>query len=90
MGNNTRDLGGLFYIVMVRLTVNNDFNVQIVNPKTLKKWATGKGNAKKEEMIDAVPQEIKNIFGDKLGCKKTTGLDDMCDAYHLAGYGLEE
>lgn len=90
MGNNTRDLGGLFYIVMVHLTVEHNTDVQVVNPKTLKKWATGRGNAKKEEMIDAVPQEIKNIFGDNLGCKKTTGLDDMCDAYHLAGYGLEE
>ena len=47
-----------------------------------KKLATGKGSAKKQDMIDALPTDV--VKGFKLaGYKKTTGLADLADSYHI-------
>lgn len=48
-----------------------------IRPSTLKKWTTGKGNAKKSDMALAVKQR----WG------FTNGSDDVVDAYALARMG---
>ena len=47
-----------------------------------KKLATGKGNAKKQDMINALPTDIAEDFK-REGYKKTTGLADLADSYWI-------
>lgn len=82
-GNVTRDLGGLQFVIIAHLQeVMNKF-VDIVAPTSVKKFATGSGRAKKEDMIENLPSEIHTYFIN-LGVKKTTGLSDLADAYWIA------
>ena len=85
-GNVTRDLSGLLFTI-VNLIVYVDINCayNIVTPTSVKKFATGNGKAKKNDMIDALPQKLKDKFVDK-GFKKTTGLADLADAYFIGRY----
>lgn len=59
-----------------------------VPPTVIKKMATGKGNAKKEQMLDAFVQENKvnlsNIM-DQTG-KLDSPVTDVVDAYYIAKY----
>jgi len=87
-GDMTRNLAGLQYMVMAAVRFDANTHITIVPPPTLKKFATGSGKAQKKDMIEVLPPLILNYFLDTLGVKKTTGLDDMADAYHLAQYGL--
>lgn len=63
-----------------------------VAPTTIKKYATGKGNAKKEDMYDAfvaktgIDLRAKLIPTRKLGSPVT----DLVDAYYIAEYGREQ
>lgn len=54
--------------------------IAVVNPATLKRWATGKGNADKPAMLAAArqvwPVDVAN--------------DDQADALHLAGMGWQK
>lgn len=91
-GNATRDLGGLQFTVVTQLRFAGlQVPVEIIAPTTLKKYATGNGGktTKKEDMINALPPHIKNKFLVDLGVKKTTGLDDMADAFWLADLGVK-
>lgn len=81
-GNATRDLAGLQATIVTVLRFIDKYNVVIVPPNTVKKVATGKGNASKEEMVEMLPESIRSEF-DALGVKKTTGLYDLCDAYFI-------
>jgi Holliday junction resolvasome RuvABC endonuclease subunit len=83
-GNATRDLAGLQFLIVSKLKYLHDFRVEIISPKELKKFATDKGNAKKQEMLEAVPQKTKDFFMVNLGLKKTKGLYDVVDAYFLS------
>jgi crossover junction endodeoxyribonuclease RuvC len=51
----------------------------IVTPSALKKWITGKGNAKKDLMLLKVYKRFGVEFSD----------DNLCDAYSLARYGFQ-
>lgn len=82
-GNVTRDLGGLQFVIVAHLQEVKKHPVKIVAPLTVKKFATGSGRAKKEEMIESLPEYALNEFLD-LGVKKTTGLADLADAYWIA------
>jgi len=85
-GNSTRDLAGLqFSIVNAIRFWKTKKNVEVISPLSLKKFATGSGKAKKEQMIEALPSLVKQHFLD-LGYKKTTGLTDVTDAFWLAKY----
>ena len=59
-------------------------NVTRVPPQTLKKFATGSGRAKKEDMYESTPQNVLDKFSTY---KKK---DDLVDAYWLARYELEK
>lgn len=82
-GDATRDLGGLLYTLIIKLNVVQKYPMEEIAPTSLKKYATGHGYAKKEAMIDALPDEVKQTFLD-LGVKKTTGLSDLADAFFLS------
>lgn len=81
-GDSTRDLAGLQFVITCMLRYVHGYHVEIIYPTTIKKFATGRGNCKKEEMIDFLPQDVKDRF-DQYGVKKTTGLLDLSDAYWL-------
>lgn len=71
-------LGELAGIVKRDLfTTNHPFI--IVPPSQLKKFVTGKGNAKKDLMLLAVHKKYGEDFED----------DNLCDAYVLARYGFQ-
>jgi crossover junction endodeoxyribonuclease RuvC len=71
-------LGELAGIVKQYLYLH-EFKVLIVPPTTLKKFITGKGNAKKDMMMLAVYKKYGVEFAD----------DNQCDAYALARMGIE-
>lgn len=83
MGNATRDLAGLQFVIVTYMRFVNNYPFALYAPGTIKKLATGKGNSKKELMIEALPDNIRNDF-DAIGVKKTTGLGDLADAYWIA------
>ena len=88
-GDATRDLAGLQFVVVSRLRFEDNYDVEIYAPTTIKKVATGKGNAKKDMLIECLPNNIREIF-DELGVKKTTGLRDLTDAYWIGRTALQQ
>ena len=82
LGNATRDLAGLQYTIIHQLRFIDGIELKIVTPNEVKRTATGRGNARKDEMVDALPANIRAEF-DKLKAKKTTGLYDLSDAYWI-------
>jgi crossover junction endodeoxyribonuclease RuvC len=88
LGSNssvTRDLAGLMYGILLKIKEEHGIDAEVVAPKSVKKYATGNGNAKKQDMFDALPEDIqKRIL--ELGVKKTTGMYDIADAYFIAKF----
>lgn len=82
-GNATRDLAGLQHTIYVISRFIDNVGIDIVTPLSVKKFATGSGKAKKEDMIAALPPDVASLFT-KAGFKKTTGLADLTDAYFIA------
>jgi Holliday junction resolvasome RuvABC endonuclease subunit len=82
VGNATRDLAGLQFVIIFVLRFLNKYAVKIIPPNAVKKVATGMGNAKKEQLLESLPKDIHKKFLD-LGVKKTTGLLDLTDAYWI-------
>lgn len=85
-GDATRDLAGLLFTVINVLALQHpEAKHMLIPPTSLKKFATGSGKAKKEDMIASLPVDVKQRFMDAK-YKKTTGLADLADAYWLAHY----
>ena len=82
-GNVTRDLGGLQFVIISHLQEVKGRVIEIIAPTSAKKFATGSGRAKKEEMIESLPESVHSYFIG-LGVKKTTGLGDLADAFWIA------
>jgi len=69
--------------------------INTVSPPSLKKFATGKGNAKKEDMVAQFEKETGVELRDQMMItSKAKGIpspvDDLADAYFLAKYGMTE
>lgn len=88
-GNATRDLAGLQFSIVTKIKFILQQEISIIAPPTLKKFATGSGKAKKEDMIAALPQNVYDYFTKEKKIKKTKGLTDVTDAYFLACYLIE-
>lgn len=89
-GNATRDLAGLQFSIITKINFILNRDITIVAPPTLKKSATGSGKASKEEMIDALPKNILEVFTKEKNWKKSRGLTDVTDAYFLARYLIDK
>jgi crossover junction endodeoxyribonuclease RuvC len=79
-------------IMKYRLWSNN-INHENVPPTTIKKFATGKGNADKEKMQLAFMQENDNIdlkFELSMTDKQWNPSSDLIDAYWICKYGYEK
>lgn len=84
VGNATRDLAGLLFVIVTTLEREcPDVSIVIVPPTSNKKNATGNGKASKTDMVNALPQDVLDSFV-KAGYKKTTGQYDLADAYWLS------
>lgn len=84
-GRATRQLAGLLFVMASDL-IDEGFDVHIVPPTSLKKFATGKGNSGKDVMMSSLP---KNIL-DEVNKVKKSSRDDLTDAYWLMRYAYEE
>jgi len=71
------ELGG----VMKLSWYENDWQVIIVPPTNRAKFATGKGNANKSEVVSAISARTGMTFSGK-------GADDQCDAWILQEMGM--
>lgn len=87
-GDATRDLAGLQFVIVTRLRYTHKYdNLVVVTPNALKKYATAKGGANKNDMVDALPPNVLESF--KQSYKKTSGLYDITDGYWIAKYSLD-
>lgn len=71
------DLAGLNYILRYKLQNKGNIKLIVASPKQIKKYATGNGNAKKDELINI----FKALY--KFDIKK---IDDISDSYFMAKY----
>lgn len=86
VGNATRDLAGLqFTIVNYLQYIINCPKKKIIipSPNEIKKFATGRGNAGKNDMIATLPIDVVKLFESR-EYKKTTGLTDIADSYWIS------
>lgn len=88
-GNATRDLAILQGVIIATLRFVDGYDVVIVPPTAVKCIATGGGKAGKDDMVDALPDDVRNEF-DALGVKKTTGLRDLADAFWIGKFAEEQ
>lgn len=88
VGNATRDLAGLLYTVYNRVDKVCAVRCEVIGPTTLKKFATGSGNAAKQDMIDKLPEEVSAYLSTVKLTKKQ--LTDVADAYWLSVYTAQE
>ena len=70
---------------------SSQYDVFSIAPTTIKKYATGKGNADKEQMqvafIKETEYDVKNILG--LSDKQWNPSSDIIDSYFICKYGHE-
>ena len=80
-----RDLAGLYYVL---LTSFLSIGVPSVSfpPLSVKAFAK-RGNSSKEELFDVICDKDKEIIV-STNAKKTTGLYDLSDAYHIGKLGI--
>lgn len=81
-GAATRTLPMLFGYIVSRL-IGNGVHVNHTALSKLKKYATGKGNADKQQMFDALPDDVQAKF---IKYPKSKGRYDLADAYWLHAY----
>lgn len=86
IGENT---GLLKYMIQ---TIFPDIELHIVSPNEIKKFATGKGNAKKEDMynkfLEETEQDYMKVYRPKAN-KVSSPEGDIADSYFMCKYGKE-
>lgn len=75
--NSVCDLAGLNHIIRSRLV---NYDTEVVPPAQIKKFATGKGNANKDLMVEKFKEEYGH------GLDMLIKIDDMADAFWMAKY----
>lgn len=64
--------------------INNGMNLHAVSPPTVKKFATGKGNANKEKMVESFVEETSVDLIERFNFKKLKSpIHDLVDAFWL-------
>ena len=86
---SVRPLAALFYFLQY-LCINEEVTFTESHVTKTKKLATGRGNAKKADMILAFEEDNNELFEVAVAknYKKTTGLADIADSYWI--YKLHE
>lgn len=88
-GNNLADIGENTGILKYHLSKEN-IPFTVFAPSTVKKFATGKGNAKKNQMAEAFLDEfglnLKEIF--KQGKNSWSPSGDIIDSYYIVKCGF--
>lgn len=86
------DLSGLFHCILF-MCRQIGVRAIVVPPKSLKKAATGNGNANKWLMLDTLPKSVYDEFmlfykhGSRTAKKPSGNIFDVTDAYWLAQVG---
>ena len=83
VGRHARELYNGFVTRLQEFSVARQFECTRVHTGQLKKWATGRGNANKPDMIVAAMKYLK-------GREQATVTDDEADAVLLAMYAVEK
>jgi len=78
MGQGSAQLVGLNFYIRTLLFQNGFINIQMIEPKKLKKFVTGTGNAKKQLMLKEVYKKWGADFNS----------DNLADAFGLAMFSL--
>ena len=86
ISTSVRVLAGLYYNILILSEVNN-LEYQDLTPTSIKKFATGSGKAKKQDMWKALPDNIKTKF-EKTHKTIASGKYDLADAYHIGNMYL--
>ena len=92
-GNATRTLPMLFGYLLAKLEpYMTQYNVELITvaPTSLKKFATGRGNASKDEMVLAIADKDPEFYNILKNMPKSHGRHDLADAFHLAHWALDE
>lgn len=84
-GNSSKDLAGLQSVIICKILEQCNIVCVIISPTAVKKFATDNGKASKTEMVDALPLSVLDLFKSS-GYKKTTGIQDLADAYFIGKY----
>jgi len=81
---SVRPLAALYYCIQ-NLCIDLEIKFHESHVTKVKKLATGKGSAKKAEMMEATLEAAPEWYGavTAAGYKKTTGLADLCDSYWI-------
>lgn len=82
-GDATRNLAGLQYLIITKI-LKLGIDPLIIAPTSLKKFATGSGKAKKEEVFDCIEAKNPSFYISLQDVKKTKGRYDLADAFWLA------
>jgi len=83
---SARILAGIYY-TMLTTFMDRFLSYQTFPPTTVKAFAV-KGNASKEEMFEALPEEVKNRINE-MNAKKTTGMFDLTDSYFIGKLAIK-
>lgn len=74
-----------------KLYVRNKNNVSVVAPSSIKKYATGKGNADKMLMYHSFVEETNFDISAVIDCKEgESPMSDIVDSYYIAKYAFHE
>ena len=79
IGENT---GILKYRLLKR-----EIQYEEVAPTVIKKWAVGKGNASKQDLIEHFNKEHNVNLYDVLGTEQDNPISDIVDSYNICSYG---
>jgi Holliday junction resolvasome RuvABC endonuclease subunit len=84
---SVRPLAALYYFIH-NMCIDLSVEFHEANVTAVKKFATGKGSAKKTDMIQAFMTAAPTLYADitKANIRKTTGLADLADAYFIGKY----
>jgi len=80
-GNMSYQLFGIHFSI-VRLLYNKKLPYKLLNIASIKKFATSSGRASKTQMLEALPEDVRELFI-STGFMKSKGLYDITDAYFI-------